>query len=67
MAVLDIQAAAAAEVAAASGTGSRAFVCDVSEASSVVGAIDDVVGHFGRIDVLVNCAGVALIDEIELP
>jgi NAD(P)-dependent dehydrogenase (short-subunit alcohol dehydrogenase family) len=65
VAVLDIQAAAAAEVAAASGTGSRAFLCDVSEAGSVVGAIDDVVGHFGRIDVLVNCAGVALIEPAE--
>ncbi len=65
VAVLDIQVASAAEVAAASGTGGRAFACDVSEASSVVRAIEGVIGHFGRTDILVNCAGVALIEPAE--
>ncbi len=65
VAVLDIQAAAADEVAAACGTGSRALLCDVNEPSSVVVAVHDVIEHFGGIDVLVNCAGVALIEPAE--
>ncbi len=65
VAVLDIRADQAGEVAAASGPGSRGYFCDVSAAASVAAAIDEVVRHFGRVDILVNCAGVALIEPAE--
>jgi NAD(P)-dependent dehydrogenase (short-subunit alcohol dehydrogenase family) len=61
VAVLDLQAERAAEIARASSQGSRGFLCDVSSVGSVTATINDVMTHFGRIDVLVNCAGVALI------
>ncbi len=39
--------------------GARAFYCDVSEPAEVETAIAEVLAHFGRIDALVNNAGVA--------
>ena len=36
----------------------RAKVCDAADAKALQGLADDVVGQFGRIDTLVNCAGV---------
>ncbi len=62
VAVLDLQAERAAEIARASNQGSRGFLCDVSSAGSVAATIDEVMMHYGRIDILVNCAGVALIE-----
>lgn len=35
-----------------------AKVCDVADASSINRLVDDVIAQFGRIDTLVNCAGV---------
>jgi 3-oxoacyl-[acyl-carrier protein] reductase len=46
------------EVARRGGTG-RAYACDVRDAGRIGEVVDDVVRHFGRIDVLVNNAGVA--------
>ena len=57
VAVLDLQAERAAEIARASNQGSRGFLCDVSSAGSVAATIDEVMMHYGRIDILVNCAG----------
>ena len=65
VAVLDLRGEGATEVATASGTGSRGLECDVSDAGSVEAAISEVVRHFGRVDILVNCAGVALIEAAE--
>ncbi|UEM20522.1 SDR family oxidoreductase [Skermanella mucosa] len=49
---------AAAEGVAASAVGSAAFRCDVRDEEQVVGLFRDVVGAFGRIDALVNNAGI---------
>src|SRR5688572_26111950 len=46
------------EVARRGGTG-RAYAGDVRDAGRIGEMVDDVVRHFGRIDVLVNNAGVA--------
>ncbi|MCP4072252.1 MAG: 3-hydroxyacyl-CoA dehydrogenase [Hyphomicrobiales bacterium] len=37
----------------------RFYKVDVVSEESVSTAIDDVVGHFGRVDICVNCAGIA--------
>ncbi len=61
VAVLDRNAAGAADIAAGIvGDGGEAFGlgCDVSSADSVAAAVEDVAGRHGRIDVLVNNAGV---------
>jgi NAD(P)-dependent dehydrogenase (short-subunit alcohol dehydrogenase family) len=58
LAILDLEPAAAAGVAGAlGGTGQG---CDVSARESVEAAMADVLARHGRIDVLVNNAGVAL-------
>jgi 3-oxoacyl-[acyl-carrier protein] reductase len=46
------------EVGQRGGTG-RAYACDVRDADRIGEVVDDVVRHFGRLDVLVNNAGVA--------
>ncbi|WP_237568130.1 SDR family oxidoreductase [Mycolicibacterium lacusdiani] len=64
IAVVDLNEAGASELA---GTlpGSRGFACDVSDPDSVATVIDAVIAEFGRIDVLVNCAGVARLAPAE--
>ena len=37
----------------------KAFESDISRANSVEALVQNVIAHFGRIDVLVNCAAVA--------
>ncbi|MCP9271110.1 SDR family oxidoreductase [Mycolicibacterium arenosum] len=64
-AVVDLNEDAASEHAAAVGHGSRGFRCDVSDPTSVTAAVDGVVATFGRIDILVNSAGVALLAPAE--
>jgi 3-oxoacyl-[acyl-carrier protein] reductase len=47
---------------------SHPFVCDVSDSATVSATVEAIVGEFGRIDVLVNNAGinaVGAVDEIE--
>ncbi len=43
----------------AMGTRARAFQCDVSEPEDVQALVDDTVKNFGRLDIIVNNAGVA--------
>ena len=38
---------------------------DIKDKASLQGAVDSGIGRFGKIDVLVNCAGVGLIDSAE--
>lgn len=64
-AVVDLNEAAAAEHAAAVGGESRGYRCDVSDPGSVGETVDAVVAQFGRIDILVNSAGVALLAPAE--
>jgi D-threitol dehydrogenase (NAD+) len=58
VAVLDLDVAAAREHAAALGPGARAFGCDVASPMSVDAAVRAVLDAFGRVDILVNCAGI---------
>lgn len=57
IAVVDLNGSGAAEHAE-SLPKSRGFGCDVSDPASVTTAVDAVIAEFGRIDVLVNSAGV---------
>lgn len=46
------------EIAAEIGDKALALTCDVSDYASVQGVVDQTVGHFGGMDVLINNAGV---------
>jgi NAD(P)-dependent dehydrogenase (short-subunit alcohol dehydrogenase family) len=65
VAVLDRDADELRKATDALGQAASAFVCDVSEEAAVNGAVDEVLGRFGRIDALVNNAGVADFGPIE--
>jgi len=65
VAVVDLDAKAAQAAATRLGGGCRAFACDVSDPTSVTGAVEAVVTAYGRIDVLVNSAGIAILDRAE--
>jgi NAD(P)-dependent dehydrogenase (short-subunit alcohol dehydrogenase family) len=64
-AIVDRAAQAAQACAARLGEPSRAFVCDVSQAADVQSTVDQVRAEFGRIDVLVNSAGVVSLAPAE--
>ena len=48
----------ATEAAATLGASAKAFPCDVADSASVNQLVADVVAHWGRVDVLVNNAGI---------
>jgi NAD(P)-dependent dehydrogenase (short-subunit alcohol dehydrogenase family) len=53
-------------VGAGRATGLHAgFGCDVTDDASVAATVDAVIAAFGRIDVLVNCAGIVALDAAE--
>ncbi|HET9331171.1 MAG TPA: SDR family oxidoreductase [Steroidobacteraceae bacterium] len=61
LAVLDTDAASAEEtrqLCAAAGGSARSYVADAASEDSVIGALDQVTADFGRIDGLVNNAGI---------
>lgn len=58
----DINAAAAGEAVAALGERGLALSCNVSEPASVKAAFDAVGERFGRVDVVVNSAGIGSVD-----
>jgi D-threitol dehydrogenase (NAD+) len=62
--ILD-RALEAAQRAVSEGAAAAAIACDVSDAESVADAINAVTSQFGSIDVLVNCAGVAVLGPAE--
>ena len=62
--VLD-KASEAAQRKVAEGSAAAAFRCDVTIEQSVIEAIDAVSARFGRIDVLINSAGVAVVGPAE--
>lgn len=69
LALCDLDAAKAAASAERLGDGARAFGCDVADAASVAETVEAVMAGFGRIDILVNCAGIvdlAPAEEISL-
>lgn len=65
VAVLDRDGARAAARAAELGGTSFAVTCDVTDAGSVEVAVQRVVDVAGRLDVLVNCAGIVALDAAE--
>lgn len=62
--VLD-KAVDAAQHKVSGGSAAAAFGCDVTSEQSVVDAVSAVKAQFGRIDVLVNSAGIAVTDPAE--
>ena len=65
IAVVDLDRAAAAARAAEAGPDSRGFACDVADPTSVTATVNSVVDAFGRIDILVNSAGVVMLAPAE--
>lgn len=65
VAVVDLDGTAARKHATAIGAGSKAFACDVADADSVNETVTAVVQAYGRIDILVNSAGIALLAPAE--
>lgn len=66
VAIVDVRSEGASAAAAAlTGDHHAGFGCDVTDETSVARTIADVVDHFGRIDVLVNCAGIVALAPAE--
>ncbi|WP_088006190.1 3-hydroxybutyrate dehydrogenase [Indiicoccus explosivorum] len=61
----DLDQEAAERAAAACGHHVRGIVCDVTKEKDIRGAIDYTVKEFGRIDVLINNAGMQYVSYIE--
>ncbi|QQP87610.1 SDR family oxidoreductase [Skermanella sp. TT6] len=56
--ILDLDAAQASAAASELGEAHRGIACDVTDKDACIAALDRVVGDFGRVDVLVNNAGI---------
>jgi NAD(P)-dependent dehydrogenase (short-subunit alcohol dehydrogenase family) len=56
--ILDLDGDQAAGTAAELGEAHRGYACDVTDRNACVAAIERVIGEFGRVDVLVNNAGI---------
>jgi D-threitol dehydrogenase (NAD+) len=65
IAVADLDAAGAQTAAQALGPDSRGFGCDVADAASVGAVVEEVMASFGRIDVLINSAGIVMLGPAE--
>ena len=65
VAVVDINDQVARAKADALGESALPFVCDVSNAASVNATVSSVVSAFGRVDILVNSAGVVYLAPAE--
>ncbi len=65
VAVVDLDRAAADATAARLGDPCGGFTCDVSDPASVKAAVEAVLEEYGQIDVLVNCAGIAILAPAE--
>jgi NAD(P)-dependent dehydrogenase (short-subunit alcohol dehydrogenase family) len=65
VAVVDIDGEAARKKAAELGETHAGFACDVSDPAAVRAAVGAVLETFGRIDILVNSAGVAILAPAE--
>src|SRR3954470_21255351 len=60
VALLDIDADELAKADSTLGDDSLAIVCDVADPAQVTSAVNEMLAHFGRIDALVNNAGIAV-------
>lgn len=54
----------ASEIAAAGGT-AQVHACNVAQQAAVVSTVDKIIAAAGRIDILVNCAGIAHVGKLE--
>ncbi|MBV9172719.1 MAG: SDR family oxidoreductase [Chloroflexi bacterium] len=62
MALLDVRPDRVKEACASLGEAALGLVADVSEPSQIQTAIDRTVDRFGRLDIMINCAGITRID-----
>lgn len=65
VAILDLSVDAARETAARIGDRALAIQCDVTDRDSVAAAVSSAHAAFGRLDVLVNSAGIAMLAPAE--
>lgn len=65
VAIVDLQLDAAKDHAAAIGNGATAHQCDVSDPTSIIKVVTEVISAHGRIDILVNSAGVVALAPAE--
>jgi NAD(P)-dependent dehydrogenase (short-subunit alcohol dehydrogenase family) len=65
VAVADLDGAAAEAKAKELGEGSTGYRCDVADPEGVAAVVDAVMRRYGRIDLLVNSAGVAILAPAE--
>ncbi|MEV6619477.1 SDR family NAD(P)-dependent oxidoreductase [Amycolatopsis sp. NPDC051106] len=65
VALSDVNAANAEETAELAGDNARAYTLDVADRAAVLAHADEVAGEFGRVNVVVNNAGVALGASVE--
>lgn len=65
VAIADMQLETAQELASSLGNNSSAHKCDVSSPESIDKVVKEVVKQHGTIDILVNCAGIALLAPAE--
>jgi NAD(P)-dependent dehydrogenase (short-subunit alcohol dehydrogenase family) len=65
IAAVDLSLAATGAKAAELGDSSKGFACDVSDPASVEATVASVIDEFGRIDVLVNSAGIVALAPAE--
>lgn len=65
VAVLDLDGGAASKKAISLGDGSVGYACDVTDPDAVATVVDAVIKEFGRVDILVNSAGVAFLAPAE--
>lgn len=65
VAILDLHLDQAHEVAQKLGENCTAFECDVTKIDSIEKAVAGVIQKFGRIDILVNSAGIVALDPAE--
>ncbi|MHB1342414.1 MAG: GolD/DthD family dehydrogenase, partial [Coriobacteriia bacterium] len=63
--LVDLHLDAAQEKAATIGAGVAAYACDVSDPESVASAVAAIVADHGRIDILVNSAGIVALAPAE--
>ena len=65
VAVTDLDLAACEAVAAEAGPDARAFALDVADGAAIQRVVREVAAHFGRIDILINNAGVSSFASLE--
>lgn len=65
VAVVDLDGDAARQRAAELGSDSAGFAGNVADPASVTAVVDDVIAAFGRIDILVNSAGIVMLAPAE--